>query len=388
MNFPYEKPVNAAQVNIASTPLLNIATRFEALHALGVIPGGQLVIRRHGQVVLNHVIGVARGWRRQEFTDPVRVSAQTAFPAYSIGKPLAAIAIALLEERGLIDINTAIADFIPEFGLHNKSDITVLDVLTHTAGLVVPSISQQYKCCDHEVALAQLIDSKPLHKRGTFAYLPTEYGLILCAVVRRITGKPLSTWFFDEIAQPLQLPELRYGLAGRELADLAHSYWLGNQTMMIAGTNMAEHFEETNNSAPLFNTLNPAISLVTDAAHLAAFFEFIVNRGISHNGQTLLSETTLQKYTQVAASGWNKSLNQYVAFSRGFQVGTRFFPSLFGWWGTQGCFGHGGALSSLAFGDYRTKLAVALITNGNQSIRGLIKHIIPLAHRIRQVCRD
>ena len=44
-------------------------------------------------------------------------------------------------------------------------------------------------------------------------------------------------------------------------------------------------------------------------------------------------------------------------------LGTRFL-SVYGWGNTRNCFGHGGGLSSLAFGDYDTGITVGIVTNG------------------------
>lgn len=74
-----------------------------------------------------------------------------------------------------------------------------------------------------------------------------------------------------------------------------------------------------------------------------------------------------------------------MAVGRGFQVGT-WVPSLFGWSNIKQCFGHGGSLSSVAFGDYNTGMAVAIITNGNRSLYNFCKQVIPLNHDILASC--
>jgi hypothetical protein len=66
-------------------------------------PPNKKGLRQHGQPILNEAIGRARGFRRDEVGDAVPVLSQTLFPAYSAGKPLAAIAIAILEDRGNLD---------------------------------------------------------------------------------------------------------------------------------------------------------------------------------------------------------------------------------------------------------------------------------------------
>lgn len=386
MSFPYETPVEPSSVNMNTNKLSDVVERFQRQQSSGAFPGGQMVVRRNGRVALNVAVGFARGLRSTESIEPVNVQPQTPFPVYSSGKPLAAIAVAMLEERGILDVEAPIAEIFPEFAQHGKGNITTLDVLTHRAGILVPSLYTEYKnVSNRESVLSRLVDAKPVYKRGTFAYMPTEFGAILCEIMQRVVGKTLAEFVTEEISLPLNLPALRYGLADRARNSLAYTYWLGKDKVMVGGNNVAENFEEINNSAELFDSRNPAFSMVTDAASLAAFYEFLLNKGVTSAGKQLVSEKTIHRYTTRSVSGWNKSLGTFIAVGRGFTVGT-LTPSAFGWWNTGECFGHGGAFSSLAFGDYKTGLAVSIVTNGNRNIGDFVKRFIPLTDRLRKAC--
>ena len=72
-----------------------------------------------------------------------------------------------------------------------------------------------------------------------------------------------------------------------------------------------------------------------------------------------------------------------MALGRGFVVGT-WLPSSFGWWNTGRCFGHAGGFASLAFGDYSTGLAAAIVTNANRGMSDMLRRVVPLAHHLRQ----
>ena len=52
----------------------------------------------------------------------------------SAGKPLTAIAIAMLMERGQLSLDQSVASVIPEFAVNGKEVITLRHLLTHTAG--------------------------------------------------------------------------------------------------------------------------------------------------------------------------------------------------------------------------------------------------------------
>lgn len=387
MDFPYELPSNETSAVMDYSILESIAQKFKTMQAAGSFPGGQLVVRRHNQVVLNVVTGVARGYRDTEAQPPQMVQPNTPFPVYSLGKSLAAIAIAMLEEQGILDIHMPIAKLFPEFGSHGKEHITTLDVLTHTAGIFVPALYQNYKqFINSDVLWTQIINATPTYKRGVLAYMPWEYGIILQEIVWKLVGTSLADFVATEITLPLHLPSLHYGLTEQTTKTCAHSYWLGGELMIIADVNIAKNCETIKNAPEVFRSQNPALSLVTDASNMAAFYECLLHGGITKSGQQLLSEKTIALYTSKAVMGWDKSFGLHMAMGRGFMVGRKWMPSIYGWWGTQRCFGHVGGVGSLAFGCHKTKLAGAIITNGHRSIFDCARRFIPMVHRLRQAC--
>ena len=380
--YPYGPTVSPESVRMDERRLAGVVYRFKKQQSSGAFPGGQLVVRRAGKPVVNEALGIARGLCAQENHHPLQVQPQTAFPVLSAGKPLAAICIALLEDRGMLDIDAPIARIFPEFGKHGKGQITTLDVLTHRSGILMPDlVSKPHLWADREAVQTALINTVPKYPRGTLAYHPYEYGWVLNEVMLRVDGRSLPDFFVYEFAVPLQLPALRYGLAGRNPESVAFTYWLGGEKANIAGINVAEGFE-SQNSVIFLEARNPATSLVCDAASLAAFYEFLVNGGRTPAGQLLISEKTLKKYTTLQVSSWDRSLQTFTSLGRGFVVGS-IFLSTFGWWNTGQCFGHAGGFSSLAFGDYRTGISAAIITNGNRSMSDFMKRFIPLANGLR-----
>jgi len=386
MSFPYENAVAPASVEMDVRKLASVVERFRQQQHTGAFPGGQLVVRRHGKLVLNESVGIARGYRNDEARPSVSVTPQTPFPCHSCGKPLTAIVVAMLEDRGKLDVNAPIAEIFPEFGRNGKKAITTLDVLTHRSGILMPHLANQLELWnDREAMEKEVAGVTPTYPRGTLAYGPGEFGWILSEVVRRVDGRSLTEYFTEEIATPLHLSSLRFGLAGRTLDSLSHQYWLGKDKVMVAGFNAAYKFEEMTNAKLFFDSLNPAFTLITDAASLAAFYDFILNRGVTASGEQLISEQVLRQYTTRQVLGLDKSLKTLLAVGRGFLLGT-LAPSFYGWWNTKQCFGHAGVFSCLAFGDYQTNLSVAIFTNGNRGVGDFLKRFLPLAHGIRKAC--
>jgi len=386
MSFPFDENVAPESVGMRAKKLEKVVNTFKQQHANGGFPGGQLVVRRKGKLVVNEAIGVARGFRSDESTSALNTTPETLFPVYSTGKPLAGVAIAILEDKGLLDINTPIADIFPEFAKNGKEKITTLDVLTHRSGVLLPHLAGKFDIWQNREAMKkQLADAVPVYKCGTLAYQPGEFGWILSEVVARTDGRELADFVEQEIIAPLQLPDLQFGLKDNNYEAIAHSYWQGKDKVMVAGFNVADNYEGLSNDPGFFNSRNTSFTLIANAASLAAFYEFLINGGISHNGKRIVSEKILKEYTTRQLFGWDKSVKTFLALGRGFMTGTS-TPSLYGWWNTKQCFGHAGVFSCLAFGDYDTGLSVAIVTNGNKGLGDLLKRFVPISHGCRAAC--
>lgn len=204
-------------------------------------------------------------------------------------------------------------------------------------------------------------------------------------IVSRIDGRELADYIEQEIAVPLQLPNLQFGLKDQSYNSIAHSYWQGKDKVMVAGINVADNYEGYSNSPEFFNSRNPSFTLIANAASLAAFYEFLVHGGKTPDGQQLVSENILKDYTTRQLFGWDKSVKTFLSLGKGFMTGT-LTPSLYGWWNTKHCFGHAGVFSCLAFGDHETGISVAIITNGNRGLGDFMKRFIPIAHGCRKSC--
>ena len=386
-SFPYESAVDAAEVGMNPDRIQNVANMFLGQQHRGEFPGGQLVVRRNGKVVLKLACGVARGWQGRGGDAIVNVQHDTPFPVYSTGKPMAAVVIAMLESQGLLNVSQTVAGVLPEFAGMGRDEITILDVLTHRAGIILSDLIGNHKIwSDRDAVWQHLLRTPPRYPRGTFAYMPAEYGVILDQLVTRLTGLSMAELFQTRLVTPLGLPNIHYGIGPHRIDDLAWSYWQGKKRYVVAEMDVAERFEEKNNDPAVFAGGNPAFAMVADAASLAAFYEMLTHKGRMRNAAQLIDDEFVQRYTTKQTSGWNKSLGTYLSLGRGFMLGT-FPPSFYGWWDTGACFGHAGMFSSLAYGDHKTGLSVAIVTNGNKSIGNFFARFIGITDGLKTACR-
>ncbi len=77
----------------------------------------------------------ARG--RIVFDESHRCQPESLFFLFSAGKPLVALGVHLLAQRGELALDDPVAKFWPEFGRHGKQGITIRHVLRHRGGLPV-----------------------------------------------------------------------------------------------------------------------------------------------------------------------------------------------------------------------------------------------------------
>ena len=182
----------------------------DAVIGAGREVGLQVAAYKDGKLVVDAWGGVA---------DPAsgrKVDGDTLFNVYSVTKAVAATALHLQAERGLIDYDAPIVKYWPEYGAHGKERTTVRHVLTHRA--CVPQMPEGVTpemMCDWDAMMRAIADLKPLAEPGTKTlYLSMTFGWIIGELVRRTDPRRRSFGRFvrEEIAAPLGITDLWIGL--------------------------------------------------------------------------------------------------------------------------------------------------------------------------------
>jgi CubicO group peptidase (beta-lactamase class C family) len=307
---------------------------------------------------------------------------------FSAGKPLVALAVALLEERGLLDVHAPIKEVIPEFGVRGKERITTLDVLTHRGGILMPEfVDTPEHWSDWDRVVDAICAVRPSLPRGTLAYHPLEYGWVLSEVVRRVAGRPLPEFLRDELLAPAGLATLRFGVSLEELPHIARAYWLGDHRERIGQVNIARLFERAFSLPSVMTAFVPGGGLVGDAGSLAALYDLLLAGGVARGGKRLIAERTVRTYTRRHVFGWCRSTRAPMGVGRGFLVGWR-GPWLYGWWDNRSCFGHAGLYCTVAFADEAMGLSVAIVTNGNRGRVDIVRRFASICGALRGACRS
>lgn len=154
------------------------------------------------------------------------VTSETLFPVFSFSKAVAATALHIQAERGLIDYDVPVAEYWPEFAANGKGDITVRHVLSHQSGIAqMPEGVTPELLADWEWMTAQIAAFRPYFPAGTkSAYQSLVFGWIVGEVVRRTDprGRSFDAFVRDELSAPLGIAdELWFGVPDDVLPRVA-----------------------------------------------------------------------------------------------------------------------------------------------------------------------
>jgi CubicO group peptidase (beta-lactamase class C family) len=140
---------------------------------------------------------------------------------FSGTKGLVAVCMLILLERGLLDLDSPVQRYWPEFAIEGKDRILVRDVVSHTTGL--PTIGIPFEVDDvlDPVRMAEVLAArKPVPSAGGPRYHALTFGWLCDQLVRRVDGRSLGRFFADEVAAPLDL-EVWIGLPPEEESRVA-----------------------------------------------------------------------------------------------------------------------------------------------------------------------
>ena len=151
---------------------------------------------------------------------PMRTN--TIFDLASISKLFTSITVMQLVERGKVDLDAPVVEYLPEFGVNGKESVTVKQLLTHTSGFdadPVPSLWQGYP--DIPSRRKAVLDSKLINPPGT-KYLYSDINLMtLGFLVEKVTGSTLDAVVRDRITTPLGLADTGYNPPASKLDRIA-----------------------------------------------------------------------------------------------------------------------------------------------------------------------
>lgn len=283
---------------------------------------------------------------------------------FSATKPLTAICVLMLAERGLIDLDRPIAEPWPEFAQGGKAACTPRHVLTHRGGFpVFPATFDWSRIGDWAAVTAATASIEAAWPPGTaMGYHPVTYGFALGELIRRADGRAPARFMREELFEPLGM-DASLGVDADELDDVVRLEAKSEVTFDDpegSERRTSAIVARFNAPATLLAQL-PAANGIGTAEALARFYAML-ERGGSLDGVRILGTPLVREATTFQASTEaDRTTGFPAAVGLGIFLGPGFSP-----FDELSVFGHSGQQSSVGYADPERGLAVAYVTNGLQ----------------------
>jgi CubicO group peptidase (beta-lactamase class C family) len=283
---------------------------------------------------------------------------------FSSSKGVSAICIALLVQRGALDLDATVSRYWPEFAGGGKGDVSVRVALSHQAG--IPGMEPQLtleEVIDHDTAAARLAAQIPHWQPGkAHGYHGLTIGTIMDELVRRIEGIPVAEFFRKEIGDPRGIdfylrtpedvdqrvrmllpaaptPDQQKQLGGPPMAPDSLSGMAFNLAAAAAGRG-----EPLSNIRAVRASGQAAVAGVGSARGLARLYAMCI--GEVDGFPRLLTDTTIARVTQIQTAGEDLVLRFATRYGIVFQKNDDRVT-----YGSHQAFGHDGAGGSIGIAD-------------------------------------
>jgi CubicO group peptidase (beta-lactamase class C family) len=318
--------------------------------------GAQVFVWRAGNVVADLGLGEAR--------PGVAMRADILMPWMSATKPIVAIGIGQLWERGLLKLDDRVERHIPEFGKNGKEAITIRHLLTHTAGF--RGAVGTWTTEPFEITIQKICDARiepgwtPGKKAG---YHVASSWFVLGELIQRLSGTPFQEYIRREIFIPLNMNDSWIGLPGEQYAAYGDRIGILHDT---AGGIVKPSGLDTPEKAAV---CRPGGSGRGPARELGRFYQMLLMGG-SLDGVRIVSPQTVAAMTARHRVGmFDHTFKHVMDWGLGFivnsnQYGIDTVPYGYGPHASWRTFGHSGYQSSVAFADPKNELVVAIVFNG------------------------
>ena len=187
------------------------------------LPGLSLAVGVAGEVVW------AEGFGWADIDERRPVTPTTLFRIGGVAKPMTATAVGLLHERGLLDLDAPVRDYVPSFP-EKEWSITTRQLMGEVAGVRHPPFDDELlymrKHCESPLDGLELFADDPLRFAPGTRYLYSIYGwTLVAAVVEAAAGEPFLDFMQREVFDPSEMRETVFDDVLRPEARRTHFYW-------------------------------------------------------------------------------------------------------------------------------------------------------------------
>jgi CubicO group peptidase (beta-lactamase class C family) len=320
--------------------------------AEGRHPGAQIAIARHGTLVLDETFGEARIGARRAAAAP-----DTLWLLYSNTKVIVAATLWRLAEDGAFGFGDRVSDHVPGFARNGKRDVTIHQVITHQGGFPDAQLAPE-GWTDRDARRRSVCDFALDWTPGSrVMYHPLAAHWVLAVLIESITGQDFREVIRAQVIEPAGLAgELKVGLEPADDARAADMHEpLADGGLRVLADTAGDTWRRGG---------APGGGGYGTARGMAALYQMMLAGG-TIGGRRMLSPRTLayalrnhtgDRADEAMGMPMHRGLGPHL---RGTTVGVRGLGSL----AAPDVFGHGGVGSSYCWGDPRSGVSFAYLTN-------------------------
>ena len=261
--------------------------------AAGHLPGAVVLVGRGNKVLYHKAFGL-------EVNEPFQEAMEkdTVFDMASLTKPIAtATSVMILVDRGKIDVNDYVSEYLPAFACNGKEQARIRHLLTHTSGLPAYTDANDLRtrfgesCPDKVVeTICGLKAQSPPGEQ--FRYSCLGY-ITLARIVKTVTGQDIDEFSRANIFKPLGMKHTRFIPPASWQKEIAATEIVNGK--LLRGTvhdPLGRLMDGTSGNAGLFST----------ASDLSIYCRMLLNGGV-WKGKRILSPAAVTMLTTAQSHG-------------------------------------------------------------------------------------
>lgn len=387
---PFPPVTEPEQLGLCGERLGRIDRWLGALVSGGKLAGASVSIIRHGRLAYAGFAGMA------DIARGTPMAMDTLVRIKSMTKPLTSVAVLVLYEEGRFQLDDPVSRFLPCFANQRVAtggcagrietvpatrDITVRDLLTHTAGLTYGFIGKtpvdaMYRSHGVDFQLdSPLRDGPPtaslaeMVERAAAMPLLVQPGSrwnysvgadVLGRLIEIVSGQNLPSFMAERITGPLRMDDTAFTVPGSKLPRFAAHYAPGLPEPKLLDDPMTSRFA----AVPTLHSGGGG--LVSTAPDYLRFCQMLLNGG-ELEGVRLLGRKTVQAMTanhldgDIATVGTPFQGDAFAGFGFGLGVSVMTDPTRAQILGSPGEYGWIGSASTAFWIDPSEDLAVVFL---------------------------
>jgi CubicO group peptidase (beta-lactamase class C family) len=248
------------------------------------LPGLSLAVGMAGELVWAEGFG----WADIDARRPV--TPKTLFRVGSVTMPMTATAVGLLHERGLLDLDAPVSDYVPRFP-EKEWSVTTRQLMGHVAGVRHYHDDEELLYmrdhCESPLDGLKLFADDPLLFAPGTRYEYSSYGWTLVgAVVEAAAGEPFLGFMQREVFDPLGMGDTVLDDPARPRAETTSFYW------PFAARDPAYGIEDANN--PDNTCMQGAAALLSTPSDVVRFGAAMLDGRLIRAGTLDMLRTPLE----------------------------------------------------------------------------------------------